>query len=65
MHRTTGAPQQPKEKKEVPKPVVKQTTVESDELSDETVAVIMATLTAYYQQTGSNCEFIVKRIKRL
>ena len=37
----------------------------SDELTDETIAVIMAALTAYYQQNNSKCEFTVKRIKRL
>ncbi|MBQ8429189.1 MAG: OadG family protein [Clostridia bacterium] len=36
-----------------------------DELSDETVAVIMAALTAYYQTNNPKCEFTVKRIKRI
>ncbi len=36
-----------------------------EELSEETVAVIMAALTAYYQTNNPKCEFTVKRIKRL
>lgn len=36
-----------------------------DELSDETVAVIMAALMAYYQTNNPKCEFTVKRIKRI
>ena len=36
-----------------------------DELSEETVAVIMAALTAYYQASEAKCEFTVKRIKRI
>ncbi|MBR2374789.1 MAG: OadG family protein [Clostridia bacterium] len=34
-------------------------------ISEETVAVIMAALTAYYQTVGPKCEFTVKRIKRI
>ncbi len=55
-----------KNKKEEKKPVqtqAPQTT--EDELNDETVAVIMAALMAYYQQTNAKCDFIVKRIKRI
>ena len=36
-----------------------------NELSEETVAVIMAALTAYYQANETKCEFRVKRIKRI
>lgn len=40
-----------------------------EEISEETVAVIMAALTAYYESVNvaanSNCEFIVRRIKRI
>ncbi len=38
---------------------------ESDEVEEETVAVIMAALTAYYEKNDSKCEFIVKRIKKV
>ena len=38
---------------------------ETDEVSEETVAVIMAALTAYYQKTNAKCEFTVRRIKRI
>lgn len=37
----------------------------TDEISEETVAVIMAALTAYYQTNQPKCEFTVKRIKRI
>lgn len=40
-------------------------TTQQDEVDDETVAVIMATLMAYYQKNNPKCEFTVKRIKRL
>lgn len=36
-----------------------------DEVDEETVAVIMAALMAYYQQTNAKCDFTVKRIKRI
>lgn len=34
-------------------------------VDDETVAVIMAALMAYYQKNNPKCEFTVKRIKRV
>ena len=46
-----------------PKPQVKQE--QTDELSEETVAVITAAIMAYYQKTNPKCEFTVKRIKRI
>lgn len=39
--------------------------VAEDEIPEETVAVIMAALTAYYQTNHPKCEFTVKRIKRI
>jgi sodium pump decarboxylase gamma subunit len=36
-----------------------------NEIPDETIAVIMAALTAYYQKNQPKCEFTVKRIKRI
>ena len=60
------------ENKATPAPVaiekVEQTVVEpakADELDEETVAVIMAALTAYYENNYPKCEFTVKRIKRI
>lgn len=38
---------------------------ETEEISDEAVAVITAAIMAYYQQTKPKCEFTVKRIKRI
>ena len=52
-----------KVKKQVEQPIAVQAV--SDELDDETVAVIMAALMAYYQQTNAKCDFTVKRIKRI
>ncbi len=54
----------PKKAEAVPQPSVLAKDVE-EELSDEVVAVIMAALTAYYQQNNPKCEFTVKRIKRI
>ena len=39
--------------------------MESDEIPEETVAVITAAIMAYYQQNNPKCEFTVKRIKRI
>ena len=65
MAKTTNIKTAPK-KAEAPKVVAPtQSTEDSDEVSDETVAVIMATLMAYYEKNNSKCEFVVKRIKRL
>lgn len=36
-----------------------------EEISEETIAVIMAALTAYYQTNNPKCEFTLKRIKRM
>jgi sodium pump decarboxylase gamma subunit len=38
---------------------------ETEEISEETIAVITAAIMAYYQQTQQKCEFTVKRIKRI
>lgn len=38
---------------------------ESDEVDEETIAVITAAVMAYYQQNNPKCEFTVKRIKRV
>jgi sodium pump decarboxylase gamma subunit len=39
--------------------------IQSDDIDEETVAVIMAALTAYYETNHPKCEFTVKRIKRI
>ena len=48
-------------------PVPKQSTKpqSSDEIDAETLAVITAAIMAYYENQGSRCEFVVKRIKRI
>ena len=51
---------------EVSVPIAKNTaTQDSDEIDEETIAVITAAIMAYYEQQGNKCEFIVKRIKRI
>ena len=37
----------------------------SDETDEETVAVIMATIMAYYEKENRKCDFVVKRIKKI
>ena len=59
---------QPKKEQPVKKveTVQQKTTVaDSDEISEETLAVITAALMAYYQTNKPKCEFTVKRIKRI
>lgn len=38
---------------------------DEEELSEETIAVIMAALTAYYEANDPKCEFTIKRIKKV
>lgn len=54
---------QPKEVKAVE--TVELQATASDQVDEETVAVITAALMAYYVQENRRCEFIVKRIKRI
>lgn len=37
----------------------------SEDIDEETIAVIMAALTAYYEKNNPKCEFTLKRIKRI
>ena len=37
----------------------------TEEISEETLAIIMAALMAYYQTERPKCEFTVRRIKRI
>ena len=37
----------------------------TDEIDEETVAIITAAIMAYYQKNNPKCEFTVKRIKRI
>ena len=39
--------------------------LKEEEVDDETIAVIMAALMAYYEQNNPKCEFTLKRIKRI
>lgn len=41
------------------------TQVETEEISEETVAIITAAIMAYYQENNPKCEFTLKRIKRI
>ena len=60
--KTVAKPQQ--KAVEMPKVAPSEQT-ESDEITDETVAIITAAIMAYYQQNNPKCEFTVKRIKRI
>ena len=53
----------PESKKELSTPIEKP--VMSDEIDEETLAVIMAALMAYYETNNPKCEFTLKRIKRI
>ena len=46
-------------------PAVQPATSAKEELDEETVAVITAALMAYYQKNNPQCDFIVRRIKRI
>ena len=37
----------------------------TEEITEETIAVITAAIMAYYQKNNPKCEFTVKRIKRI
>ncbi len=39
--------------------------IKSEEISEETLAIITAAIMAYYQKNNPKCEFTVKRIKRI
>lgn len=63
VRKTTNAPKQSvPEKKSVPLKTLE--TADSDEISEETIAVVTAAIAAYYEQSGSKCEFKVRRIKK-
>lgn len=52
-----------KKKKEAPEKI--EAVSETDEISDEVKAAIIAAIMAYYSQEKPKCEFKVKRIKRI
>ena len=55
-----------KKKKEQSETVtMPQTVIEDDEIPDEVKAAIVAAIMAYYQTEQPQCEFKVKRIKRI
>ena len=61
----TAIESKPKKVKKVEQEVATDGAVVEDEMSEETIAVIMGALMAYYQTTNPKCEFKVKRIKRI
>lgn len=65
----TGGVKLRKEKKTVventPSPVAEVLPEQSEEVDEETIAVIMAALTAYYEKNDPKCEFTIKRIKKV
>lgn len=46
-------------------PEEKASAVKEDEVSPEVVAAITAALTAYYEQERAQCDFVVRRIKKI
>lgn len=48
-----------------PSPVAEVLPEQSEEVDEETIAVIMAALTAYYEKNDPKCEFTIKRIKKV
>lgn len=65
MAKISGAPAPIKEKVEKKQETPIVTPTEVEEIDPETVAVIMAALTAYYETSYPKCKFTVKRIKRM
>lgn len=56
---------QPKKVESKPKQAQIAPAVSSDDVDEETLAVITAAIMAYYQKTNPQCGFTVKRIKRI
>ena len=56
---------QPKKMEAKPKQTQIAPVVSSDDVDEETLAVITAAIMAYYQKTNPKCGFTVKRIKRI
>jgi len=65
MAKISEAPAPIKEKVEKKQETPIATPTEVEEIDPETVAVIMAALTAYYETSYPKCKFTVKRIKRM
>lgn len=53
------------ERKEESSSIASVQSEDCEELSEETIAVIMAALTAYYEANDPKCEFTIKRIKKV
>ncbi len=61
----TKEPKQPKVKDEKPVVVEKvETPIDNGEVPDHIKVAIVAAITAYYEEKKSNCDFIVKKIRR-
>ena len=61
----TKEPKQPKVKVEKPVVVEKvEAPVDNGEVPDHIKVAIVAAITAYYEEKKSNCDFIVKKIRR-
>lgn len=56
---------QPKPVAQAPKTVTAKAQPATDDVPEHVKVAIMTALTAYYFNEGTNCEFIVKRIKRI
>lgn len=65
LMKKSSSPLKQKSEKISEPPSVTATTANSEDISEETVAVIMAALMAYYEKNNPKCEFTVKRIKKI
>ncbi len=54
-----------KRAEEAPRTSILASVPQSDEMDEQTLAVITAALMAYYEKTNPKCEFTVKRIKKV
>lgn len=65
MKRTANKPTANAPSAPVPAITAPQANTAANEIDEETLAVITAAITAYYAQEKPQCEFTVKRIKRI
>ena len=61
MNKTSNAP---KKEKAIEVPQVQTVAVENEEVPDHVKAAIIAAISAYYFNTKSECDFIVRKIRR-
>ena len=63
--KNTKAKQEPAAIENMKNSVTPNSSSAAEDIDEETVAVIMAALTAYYEKNNPKCEFTLKKIKRI